>query len=175
MSGFKKKYLSDGSSKRSSMSFLASHVLRTKKVMNNDYSNENGWAGSDLNTWLNARFYNGLPIQIKQLVKQVKVYSSIGSQSSETSSSDCYIYIPALIEVYPTSDEPYINEDTSIDYMVNNSDRIRKDYTGTAVEYWTRSPNKGYSSYYWYVKADGGTNGFGQPNAEYGVVVEFSI
>ena len=177
MCGFKRKYLSDDSGKRSSMSFLASHVLRTKKYMNTAYNNEGGWASATLNTWLNTRFYNGLPIQIKQLIKQVKVQSSIGSQSTELSTSNCYIYVPALIELSSsTTDEPYVNEDATIEYMVSDSDRIRKDHTGTAIEYWTRSPNKGYTSYFYYVKSDGTTSGFGQPSAnEYGVVIEFSI
>lgn len=180
MCGFKRKYLSDNSGKRSSMSFLCSHILRNKKAINSTYSNEGGWATSTLNTWLNNRFYNGLPLQIKQLVKQVKVQSSIGNQSNELSTSNCYIYIPALIELNPsTTEEPYINEDSTIEYIVNNSDRIRKDHTGTAVEYWTRSPNVGYTSYFYYIQGVNGTsgsvNGFGQPPSEYGVVFEFSI
>ena len=176
MCGFKRKYLSDGSSKRSSMSFLASHTLRTKKPINNAYSNDGGWAKCSLNTWLNTRFYNGLPLSIKQLIKQVKVSSSAGNQSDEITTSDCYIYIPALVEIYSsTNEEPYINEDTSIDYIINNADRVRKDYTGTAVEYWTRSPNYSYESYFYYVNTSGGTSGFGQPPSDYGVVIEFSI
>lgn len=176
MCGFKRKYLSDGSSKRSSMSFLASHTLRTKKPINNAYSSEGGWAKCSLNTWLNTRFYEGLPLSIKQLIKQVKVSSSAGNQSDEITTSDCYIYIPALVEIYSsTNEEPYINEDTSIDYIINNADRVRKDYTGTAVEYWTRSPNYSYESYFYYVNTSGGTSGFGQPPSDYGVVIEFSI
>lgn len=176
MCGFKRKYLSDGSSKRSSMSFLASHTLRTKKPINNAYSSEGGWAKCSLNTWLNTRFYEGLPLSIKQLIKQVKVSSSAGNQSDEITTSDCYIYIPALVEIYSSmNEEPYINEDTSIDYIINNADRVRKDYTGTAVEYWTRSPNYLYESYFYYVNTSGGTSGFGQPPSDYGVVIEFSI
>lgn len=177
MCGFKRKYLSDGSGKRSSMSFLASHILRTKKYMANSYENTGGWATSTLNTWLNTRFYNGLPIEIKQLIKQVKVNSSVGGQSTEITASNCYIYIPAYIELYPSiTSEPYINEDTGIDYMVSSSDRVRTDRNGNASEYWTRSPNKEYTSYYYYVQSNGNVSGFGQPyGTEYGVVIEFSI
>ena len=176
MCGFKRKYLSDGSSKRSSMSFLASHVLYTKKRMNNAYTSEGGWKTSELNTWLNTRFYNGLPVQMKQLIKQVRVNSSIGNQSMEISSSDCYIYIPAVIELSSTiNEEPYVNEDSSIDYMLNTEDRIRRDDTGVATAYWTRSPNKNYDAYYYYVAENGGISGFAQPPIDYGVVIEFSI
>lgn len=176
MCGFKRKYLSDGSSKRSSMSFLASHVLRTQRAMNNIGTNEGGWGQTDLNTWLNTRFYNGLPLHMKQLIKQVKVNSSAGNQSTEIVSSDCYVYIPAVIEVDSTkTTEPYVNEDTSIDFIINNADRIRKDHTGTAVAYWLRTPNAGYSTYFYYINANGAVNSVAYPSTEYGVVIEFSI
>ena len=176
MCGFKRKYLADNSGKRSSMTFLASKVLRTKKPLDSAYSNKGGWANVSLNTWLNTRFYNGLPTQIRQLIKLVKVNSSIGSQSTEISTSNCYVYIPALIEVSSNNNnEPYINEDTAIDYMVNNTDRIRKDYTNTAVSYITRSPNVESDIYYWYVQDNGSTSGYGMATQDYGILVEFNI
>nr|WP_270248882.1 DUF6273 domain-containing protein [Coprococcus catus] len=176
MCGFKRKYLADNSGKRSSMTFLASKVLRTKKPLDSAYSNKGGWANVSLNTWLNTRFYNGLPTQIRQLIKLVKVNSSIGNQSTEISTSNCYVYIPALIEVSSNNNnEPYINEDTAIDYMVNNTDRIRKDYTNTAVSYITRSPNVESDIYYWYVQDNGSTSGYGMATQDYGILVEFNI
>lgn len=180
MCGFKRKYLSNIASQRSSMSFLASHTLYVKKSLSNAYSNSGGWASSSLNTWLNTRFYEGIPVQIKQLIQQVKVISSIGGQSTETSTSNCYVYIPSIIELTNSiTSEPYYSEETAsnktISYMVNNSDRIRTDANGTAVAYCTRSPNADNAMYYHYVKADGGTSGFGQPTTEYGIVIEISI
>lgn len=180
MCGFKRKYLSNVSGQRSSMSFLTSHALYTKKPLSDAYSNTGGWGVTTLNTWLNSRFYSGLPIQIKQLIKQVKVISSIGNQSTETSSSDCYIYIPAIIELSDSiTSEPYYSEETAsnktIDYMVNNSDRIRTDSSGNATAYWTRSPSATSSQYFYYIKTDGTTSAFGQAPTENGIVIEFSI
>lgn len=180
MCGFKRKYLSNISSQRSSMSFLSSHVIYVKKPLGNVYSNSGGWASSPLNTWLNTRFYEGIPVQIKQLIKQVKVISSIGDQSTETSTSNCYIYIPSIIELSSSiSSEPYYSEETAsnktISYMVSDADRIRKDSNGNAVAYCTRSPNADNNMYYHYVKTDGKTSGFGQPTTEYGIVIEISI
>ena len=180
MCGFKRKYLSGVSGQRSSMSFLSSHVLYTKKPIGNDYSNAGGWSSSMLNRWLNNRFYSGLPIQMKQLIKQVKVISSIGNQSMETSSSDCYIYAPAIIELSNAiASEPYYSEETAsnktIDYMTGNNRRIRTNSDGTATAYWTRSPNATSSSYFYYIKEDGSTSAFGQAPTPYGIVIEFSI
>lgn len=190
MCGFKRKYLSNVASQRSSMSFLASHVLYTMKPLSTVYSNAGGWGATTLCEWLNTRFYAGLPIQMKQLIKQVKVLSSAGEQSTEIVSTDCYIYIPAIIELANNKNdilaEPYYSEETAsnktIDYMVNNSDRIRTDSNGTAIAYCTRSPKADHTQYFWYVKTDGDTSAFGQPSnptssnqTAYGVVIEFSI
>lgn len=187
MCGFKRKYLSSNSSKRAAMSFLAANAIRTQKTMNSSYINTGGWAESDLNKWLNSRFYEGLPISMKQLIKQVKVNSSIGDKSKEITSSDCYIYIPAAVEIiYSLSNsEPYMYEDTAISYMHDatdgvDSDRIRRWYNGEAIAYWTRSPaysdsTSGSSNYWVSINASGGQYNFTQAPNEYGVVIEFSI
>lgn len=176
MCGFKRKYLSDNSSKRCSMSFLAANALNTTKPINSQYTNEGGWANATLNTWLNTRFLSGVPISIRQLIKQVKVSSSIGGQSTEISSSDCYIYVPAIYELSSTmTEEPYSYEDTPIDYMISNDARIRTTNDGTAVSYWTRSPNKEYSAYFYSIRETGATYGYSQGPETKNVVIEFSI
>ena len=176
MCGFKRKYLSDNSSKRCSMSFLAANALYVALPMNSEYTNEGGWANTSLNTWLNTRFYKGLPIQIRQLVKQVRVSSSIGGQSTDISSSDCFVYVPAIIEISPnTTEDPYSNEDAAIDYMTSTDARIRAKTDGEAVDYWTRSPNVSYSSYYWSVRSTGNTYGYRQAPESAGIVIEFCI
>ena len=82
---------------------------------------------------------------------------------------------PLFNELVNNNNEPYINEDTAIDYMVNNTDRIRKDYTNTAVSYITRSPNVESDIYYWYVQDNGSTSGSGMATQDYGILVEFNI
>lgn len=183
MCGFKRKYLSDGSGNRSAMSFLATHTLRTKKAIGtNSGSNIGGWAASPIDTWLNSRFYSGLPLGMKQLVKQVQVKATVDNESSEVPSTDCYVYIPAVIELTNESTysaDPYYSEETAeirtIDYMVDASDRIRKDSSGTAVPYWTRSRDASGTKYYLYIREDGTVYSYKTPTNEYGIVIEFSI
>lgn len=101
---------------------------------------------------------------------------SIGDKSTEIVTSDCYITIPSVFEVDPTmTEEPYVNEGTSISYMTTNSARIRKYEDGTANTYWTRSPNVAYSNYVWRVNADGTLYGYSSPNYEAGVLIEISF
>jgi len=117
--------------------------------------------------------------QMKALIKQVSVQSSIGSQSTEISSSDCYITIPAIIELCNESSvniDPYIYEGSTISYMISESVRKRAFKDGDYASYWTRSPNISYSSSYIYqIDANGKAYGFGTPKTASGVLIEISI
>lgn len=174
--GFRKYYLSDNTSKRCSFSLLASHLLGRTRRWNTSNVNANGWASSTLNNSLNTRLYNAMPTQIRELLKKVIVYSSIGQMSTELSSSDCYITIPALIEVDPTqTSEPYNSEGTSISYLSTNASRKRAFDNGDYSAYWTRSPNVGYSGYIWRVDENGQTQGITNAATNLGVLIEISF
>ena len=174
--GFRKYYLTENTSKRCSFSLLASHLLGKTKKWNPSNTNAGGWANSALNKSLNTRLYNAMPTQIKSLLKQVIVYSSVGNQSSELSSSDCYITIPALVEVDPTrTSEPYNSEGTSISYMNTNSSRKRAFDGGDYGEYWLRSPNVDYANYIWRVDTNGQTQGIDNASTKHGVLIEISL
>lgn len=176
MCGFKRYYLSDNSSRRCSMTFLASHLLDRTRPLNTISTNEGGWAKSALNTFLNTRMYQALPIQWKQLVKEVKVSSSVGGKSNEISTSDCYLTIPAAIEVEPAmSVEPYIYEGSPIPYMATNISRIRSFDGGEAFSYWLRSPNVTSAGYFNKVTEEGDVYGYYYPQYADGVLIELSI
>ena len=143
-------YLSDGSRNRSSITFIASNVLSQTIKLNNVYDNAGGWAGYSLNTYLNDRVLKAFPSKWRQLMKQVQVKSSIGHNSTEISSSECYIFIPSIYEL-DSSDimnkEPYINEGEFISHFTIDGYRICSTLEGEAVQYWTRSPTIGHDKY----------------------------
>lgn len=177
--GFRKYYLTDNTSKRCSFSLLASHLLGRTKKWNSTNVNVGGWANSALNKSLNTRLYNAMPTQIKELMKKVIVYSSVGGMSSELSSSDCYITIPALIEVDSThTNEPYNSEGKAISYMTTNTSRKRAFDNGDYNAYWLRSPNVSHVNYIWRVEADGSTSltqGITNATTSLGVLIEISF
>ena len=174
--GFKRYYLSDNPSRRCSFSLLASHLLERDRRLTNTQSNAGGWATMQLNALLNKRLYNALPTQWRALIKKVTVSSSIGSKSTEISTSECYVTIPSCIEVDSTmTTEPYINEGSSISYMTTNDMRKRAYDGGDYHAYWLRSPNISYTNYMYQVDADGNLYGYHYPNYTSGVLIEISI
>jgi hypothetical protein len=153
----KRYYLSDNSGARSSLTFIASTTLSQPMRLDEDSSsNSGGWAAYALNGYLNNRVYNAFANQWKQLIKQVKVKSSIGDKSMTVANSDCYVFIPAISELYDgASQEPYASEGTLISHFSSNPARICYTPDGMAVQYWTRSPNVGYTNYAYRISNDG--------------------
>ena len=177
--GFRKYYLTDNTSKRCSFSLLASHLLGRTKKWNATNTNAGGWAVSALNSSLNNRLYNAMPIQIKALMKKVIVWSSIGQNSSELSSSDCYITIPAVVEVDSSySSEPYNSEGIAISYMSTNDARKRAFDGGEYNAYWTRSPaysSNGWLNYICRVDENGVVQQITNATTSLGVLIEISF
>lgn len=175
---FKKYYLSNEPSKRCTFSLLAKHLLDRKHVFNKNGSNAGGWTNSDLNSFLNTRFYEALPIKIKLLIKQVTVNSSIGNGSKELSASQCYVSIPAAIELsnsYEVSGDPFVNEGEIISYMTSNDARKRAAVDGDYTSYWTRSQNVSYTNYIYTVNEQGDLYGFNTAGTQNGVLIEISF
>ena len=180
MTGFRKFYLSDGSGKRCSMTFLASHLLSNQMALHTSSSTTGGWASASLNTFLNNRFYEAIPVEWKQLIKQVKVSGSLGNKSKEVTTSNCYVAIPSVYELDSSYNyEPYNLEGDTIPFMTSNDTRVRKTLDGVINSYWTRSPNADYANYYFAISGDensqGSVNGYEYSIYEKGVVLLLSI
>ena len=143
-------------------------------------STTGGWASASLNTFLNNRFYESIPVEWKQLIKQVKVSGSLGNKSKEVTTSNCYIAIPSVYELDSSYNyEPYNLEGDTIPFMTSNDTRVRKTLDGVINSYWTRSPNADYANYYFAISGDensqGSVNGYEYSIYEKGVVLLLSI
>lgn len=174
--GFKKYYLSDGSGQRAPMSSITSNLLANTMSLSNTTSNTGGWAESSLNLFLNTRFIKAVPIEWRQLIKQVKIPGNIGNKSSEVTTSNCYIAIPSIVAFDQSmAYEPYSYEGSTVPWFTSDSSRICMNEDLEANEYWTRSPNKEYESYMWSINADGSLSGYSYGLYEKGIRLEISF
>ena len=179
--GFRKYYLTENVSKRCSFSLLATHLLDRVKKWNPSNTNDGGWAMSTLNTSLNTRLYNAIPTQIRSLIKQVIVKSSDGipsngNQYTEVTDSNCYITIPAIVELSSSmTTEPYNSEGTPISYFSTDDSRKRAFDGGDYYEYWTRSPNVGYSNYIYHIDKNGSVQPITNATNDCGILIELSF
>lgn len=177
VAGFKRFYLSDGSSKRCALTLIDTETLGRSMQMDSAYENTGGWAKpTALNTYLNTRLYKALPIGWRQLIKKVKVPGNVGNTSNDIVTSDCYFTVPSAIEVYPgMTNEPYIYEGSTISFFTTNDSRKCKNPDGEFVEYWTRTPYKDYRNYYYIVNSDGDMSAYEYPSNSHYVRDMFSI
>lgn len=198
--GFRRHYLADGQ-RKCSFSLLASHLLAKPRKWNSTNTNDGGWAESELNHMLNNRLYKAIPLQIRGLLKAVKIESNDGRLNSNLSednfytsitSSSCYITIPALAETDPsTVRAPYPNEildGIPIESMGTKDLRKRQSINGAIDSYWLRSPyagpqsdgyssttSSGYYNYIWSIDNKGTPIGTKMATNEFGVLIEISI
>jgi hypothetical protein len=185
MCGQKRFYLTEDPDKRTMISLLATHLLERSMKWNNTSSNTGGWAKSQLNAFLNSRLYNAMPVQTKLLLKKVTVQSSIGDSSHDISSCECYITIPAAVELSSASTwtaAPYVNEmaiasGKTISYMISDAKRQRAYDGGSSAYYWTRSPSVYQSNRICYVDSGGYVTYYssGYASNSYGVLIEISF
>ena len=175
--GFRKYYLTNNTSKRCSFSLLATHLLDKDSVWNTSNSSTGGFKDSALNKLLNTRLYKAVPAQIRSLLKQCRIPSSIGDKSTEIDIANCYIAVPSVIELDPSkTTEPYISEGVSISYMTTNDMRKRSyDGDSTPVKYWTRSPNIDSETYVYAINEAGSAYGYNVPNTKLGILIEISF
>ncbi len=163
----KRYYLTGTSGARSSIAFIASNVLpQPIRLGDSPNSNSGGWGEYSLCSYLNSRLYNAFPNQWKQLIKEVSVKSSIGNKSTTVTNFDSYIFIPSIYEVCnntAVSIEPYTSEGTPISHLVTNNDaRLCRREDGTAVAYWTRSPNVEQTAYVYRISETGAASSITQ-------------
>ena len=191
MCGYDRKILADGTG-YGALSFLATHALRHKSKMKDGATTgvegtAGGWNVTVAKQWLNNRFYNGLPLWVKQLIKQVRVDYLVGGDSTATGSCDCYVFLPSatsLSNSSPYNDETYKKEESivsgnkCISYMTSSDARKRTNHLGEPVKYWTRSVYMNNKSYFVYVKDandPGDLYAFTTSNTELCLVIEFCM
>ena len=185
--GFNRYYLADNPDGMCTFSLVASHLLERTRQYNATDTNVGGWANSALNIFLNGRLYDAIPTQIRSLIKPVVVWSSVGggstaTPSTELSSSNCYITIPAVKDVDGintsgvANSDPYNSETFSPISIFSSVDaRKRAFINGDYNDYLLRSPAINYPRYIWRVEADGSMYAISPANTKYGVLIEISF
>ena len=187
MCGFRRYRLSDNTG-TCSFSLLASHLLDRTMQWSTTSQIDGGWATAALNTRLNTRLFNAMPIQIRSLLKQVKVAAWNGipvtiEKPFELAYSNCYITIPALAEVVESYNSgnyrSEIEDKNTIEYIINNATRKRSFRDSNTYErYFLRSAyveNTYDNDYVWSIYADGSSQPITTPTANYGVLILISF
>ena len=158
-------------------------IMNSGHNMNGSATNAGGWPSSNMRDWLNNTIVKALPRQWQSMIRTVKVLSSKGQTKADIVESEDKLFLLSQAEVgFNTTEVPYVNEvDASAESRVfsvfsSNNARIRKYYngTGSAANWWLRSPVSSSSANFMYVYSNGGS-GNGNASTSNGVAFGFCI
>lgn len=124
-------------------------------------TNAGGWAQSDIRTYLNGTFKDGLPSEIKDNLKPISFKSSAGSQSTAITTTEDSIWLPREYEIfggttYAAATEAQYCRQYPI--FATAAQRIRTN-NGVAAFWWGASAFVSDSSYFCRVGTDGSADG----------------
>lgn len=134
--------------------------LHSKMNWNN--SNNNAYANSTINTWLNETFFDTL--NIKNIISQVKIPYCVGGGSSSIKKGDSglsvKVFLPGCCELgwKRSYNRDFPEDGVKLDYfdMAGGSSPKRvANLDGSADSWWMRSPLVSSSRDVWYVSENG--------------------
>lgn len=133
------------------------HLLKDTRQMNSSDTNRGGFTGSAMYSWLNGAFYNGLPDDLKAVIKSVNKKTSAGNASSTINTNAMKVFLFSEVEVFGSTNYSAAGEGSKYPIFTNNASRIKKlsNGSGSADWWWLRSPSAGNTNYFCRVSSDG--------------------
>lgn len=176
--GFNHDNLADGSGK-AGITFGMKNLMKTKLTMNEDNINNGSYAGSEMNTYVGSTFYNGMPSEVRNVIKSVKKVTGKGGTStswSGTRTDNFKTWLFSEAEVFGTKTFSVGNEGSKYARFTSNSLRTKKlsNGSGSAYRWWLRSPRLGGNTSFCIVRSDGTADHYGASDSD-GVCVGFCV
>lgn len=141
------------------------HLLATTYPMNSSNTNAGGWESSVMKSSTMATLLSYLPSDLKSAIKTVKKNASAGSQSTTITTSTDSLFLFSEIEVFGTTINSVAGEGEQYEYfkkfVPTSSSRIRNlsNGTGSASNWWLRSPYASNSTSFCIVHSNGNASG----------------
>lgn len=125
--GFNHDNLSDGSGK-AGITFGMKNLMSETKQMNSTDTNNGSYVGSALNDYVSGDFYNGLPAELKNVIKSVRKITGNGGSSnswSGTRTDNFKVWLFSEQEVYGSKSMSVGNEGSKYSIFTGYESRIK--------------------------------------------------
>ena len=144
--------------------------LATKGYMNSSNTNTGSWDGCKRRTWCNNVYREAVPSYLKTITKQVNVITAQTYNGSTNQTSQDYFFLAAAKEVYG-GNATTAGRDTKFSNLTEfqaleqwtwykTADNRIKTRSGSAADWWERSPYYSNSTSFCYVFSDGSANNY---------------
>lgn len=120
-----------------------------------------GWTNSSIRTTVIPSVVADFPSDLKNAVKTVTKYTSIGSKSSTITDTQDDFWLFSEVELGGGATHSFSGEGTAYPLFTDNDSRKRKRWYSSSWQnaaWWTRSPTINYNTYFVYVMNSGAFN-----------------
>ena len=121
--------------------FVPKTCIGTRQHHTSD-TNAGGWAQSDIRTYLNGTFKDGLEDDIRNNLKEIEFKSSAGGQSTSITTTTDKIWLPREYEIFGATT-----------YAANTEAQYCRQYPIFATQNQRIRTNNGVASYWWEASA----------------------
>ena len=151
---------------KAGMTIGMKNLLATTYRMNATATNEGGWDESEMRTSTMATLLSQLPSDLQGVIKQVNKKATAGGASTSITTSADKLWLLAEVEVDGTTSAGYADEGEQYEYWKTvkdgtvAADRIKylSNGSGSAHNWWLRSPNVSNSTYFRNFNSTGNVN-----------------
>lgn len=130
--------------------------------MNSSNTNSGGWDSCARRTWCNSVYRSAIPATLRGIFKQHKNITASGGLSTVATTSTDYFALPAEKEVFGSTTYANSTAETSLtqfQWYKTAANRIKKiGDSGSADDWWGRSPYSGNSTFFCGVNSGGSAN-----------------
>ena len=159
---------------KAGITFQMHDLFATNYKMNSSNTNSGGWKSSAMRTSTMATMKGYLPAAWQTAIKPVNKISGTGGGSSsgtETVSDSCFLL--AEIEIFGSTTYSVSGEGTQYAYYKADNSKV-KNWSGSAYDWWERSPCSGRSNTFCSVFRNGGADYLGASSGN-GVAFGFCV
>ena len=144
---------SDGSGK-APLTFQLHDCYGELKKMNNRNTNDGGWTSCVMRIAHLPAILSQMPTEVQNGIREVNKLTIAGSYSDTIDTTADKLFLLSEIEIFGRITYSESGEGAQYDYYKAGNSRV-KNYSGSAVPWWERSPSINDSTYFCYVASSG--------------------
>jgi hypothetical protein len=163
--GFNHDDLASGG--KAGITFGMKNLMATTRRMNASNTNNGGFTGSEMYSWLQNTLLPTLPSDLQAVLKSVNKKTSAGSQSSTINTNSMKLFLFSEIEIFGSTTYSKAGEGSQYSYFATAANRIKylSNGSGSAYWWWGRSPGGSDSYDFCDVDSDANADYHGASNA----------
>ena len=156
---------------KAGMTLQMADCLAGKAQMNSSNTNSGGWENCAMRKSNMVTYLSQLTSAWQNAIKQVNKLSSAGSQSTTIKTTADKLFLLSEVEIFGSTSYSVSGEGTQYAYYKAGNSKV-KNVSGSANDWWVRSPSASYATGFCYVGSNGGAR---YANASYSSGVAFGF